>query len=517
MARTKGRVRHAFMRAGWRLRDERGIALVTALGVLFVLSLALTSLAYYTSTNSRTSARERAAQQAHALADAGVNNALAVLFQEGADLQDHDLLPDGSTQEPANANRYEGGRVEWSGRLVELTSAPDPSLGSSTAAWRWEVTATGSVANPTGPDAAPVRRTVKANVNLFLPFATELKTPVWNWIYSGATGGLCDTTIDQSVAINAPLYVVGNLCMRSTARVVRSVRPVAVVVEGSATLEQPFNAIGASNAPVDQIYVGNGCRYKNNAASIPCAYNTAATNIWSSALYPEDELLRIPDIKWAEWYRLASPGPRSPCTTSSGTPPVFDVDKVMGGLAVPGVFHLTPSTASYTCWTRRGELSWNHVDKILKVRGTVFIDGSAKIENGVVSSYDAFSSLYLTGTLLIKNSKMCARLKTDRSGCDQANWNPNDRILAIAAKGSGGQIPADVSIQIVSGEFQGALYGVWAVSSSTTTQTQGPQVSEDDVQIGQSNDIGFPLITQVPTGMPGNDIPPPSLETPDIG
>ena len=495
-----------FASAGRRLGDERGIALVMALGVLFVLSLTLTSLIYFTGTNSRTSARERSAQQAHALAEAGLNNAFSVLYADGADLSDPDLLPDGSAQEPVKTNEYEGGRVEWSGTLVETMDK-----------WQWEVTATGIVKNPTGPGAADVRRTLNGSAKLFLPPAQGLDQDVWNWIYSGATGGVCDTTIDQSVAINAPLYVVGNLCMRSTAKVVRGARPLAVVVEGRATLEQPHNAIGSLTAAIDQVHVGNGCKYTINLLYVPCAYNQLTANIFRAAPYSGEFPVRISEVKWPDWYRYASPGPRSRCTTSSGTPPVFDVDNVMGGDMVPGVFELTPATSSYTCRTRRGELSWNHLTKVLTVRGTVFIDGSAKIENGTISSYDAFSALYLTGTLLVKNSTMCAVLSSDGKDCDATAWNPNTRMLAIAARGTGGQVPADTSIELVSSEFQGALYGTGSVSSTTTTETQGPQVSEEDVQIGQSNNVAFPLITQVPTGMFGEEIPPPSVEAPDVG
>ena len=499
------RTRAALVALRRRLDDDRGIALVTALGVLFVLSLSLTSIVYYTSTNSRTSARERADQQARALAEAGVNNALAVLYKQGVNLEDASLLP--GAQAP-NKKAYEGGSTEWYGVL---------SQGSQ---WQWQVTATGTVKNPTGPGAADVKRTLTANVGFAYPQATGLQHPVWNWIYSGATGAVCDMTIDQSVSINAPLYVVGNLCMKSTAKVVRASRPVVVVVEGNATLSEPQNAIGASNAKIDQVYVGGSCQYKNNAlVPAPCPFNTTQTNIWADALYPTSEFLRTPEPDWAKWYERASPGPRSGCTTSTGTPPVFDVDNVLGGQSVPGVFHLTPSTSSYTCVAPRGELSWNHQTKVLKVVGTVFLDGSAKIENGLVATYQAFSTIYVTGTLLIKNSSVCAHTKSDKVGsaCDNAPWDPNQKMLILAARGSGGQVSADTSIQLVSSEFQGGLYGKWAVSSSTTTSTQGPQVSEDVVQIGQSNSVGFPLITQVPSGTPLNPIPVPVPQAPDVG
>ncbi len=495
-----------------RLADERGIALVMALGVLLVLSITLTSLIYYTGTNSRSSARDRAAQQAHALAEAGVNNALAVLSKPGADLEDPNLLPDGTTT-PPHVNRYEGGHVEWSGKLVEISA-------TNGGAWRWELSGTGVVANPTGPGAAPVRRTVNANVNLFIPDRDVLSSPVWNWIYSGAIGATCDTVVDQGVTITAPFYVVGNLCMKSTASVERRARPIAVVVEGNVSLEEVKTAIGSNAARIDQVKIGGTCSYQKRTP-VPCEpyYNTTTTNVWRHGPYTGDPI-RLDQADWGYWYEKASPGPRSPCAESSGTPPQFDVDGLLRERVVPGVFHLTPGTSSYRCKTRRGELSWDHTTRTLTVQGTIFIDGSAKIENGVVNTYNAFSAVYLTGTLLIKNSSMCAWKEGEKVGsaCDNVKWNPNDKMLIFAADGRGGQISTpDTSIELVSSEFQGGLYGTWAVKSSTFTSTQGPQVSHDDVQIGQSNEISFPLITQVPTGAPTQPPPPPRLESPDVG
>ena len=62
-----------------RLRDERGIALIMALGILFVLTITLGTVIYVTSASARHAEHSNAGQKAYALAEAGVNNALAVL------------------------------------------------------------------------------------------------------------------------------------------------------------------------------------------------------------------------------------------------------------------------------------------------------------------------------------------------------------------------------------------------------------------------------------------------------
>ena len=72
---------HRRHRLGIRLRDERGMALVMALGIMLVLTITLTTVITFTAAGSRDSHRVNAGQKATALAEAGVNNALAVLTQ----------------------------------------------------------------------------------------------------------------------------------------------------------------------------------------------------------------------------------------------------------------------------------------------------------------------------------------------------------------------------------------------------------------------------------------------------
>jgi hypothetical protein len=55
----------------------------------------------------------------------------------------------------------------------------------------------------------------------------------------------------------------------------------------------------------------------------------------------------------------------------------------------------------------------------------------------------------------------------------------------------------------VSSTFQGALYARFAIDASTTSVTQGPLVSEDEVRVGQTNGVDFPDLVIVPIGMPG--------------
>jgi hypothetical protein len=183
--------------------------------------------------------------------------------------------------------------------------------------------------------------------------------------------------------------------------------------------------------------------------------------------------------------------------SDQGSPTSPDASKRNGSVLT--TFNLTPG-ASYGCKTAGGELSWNVATKVLTVKGTVYIDGSAVVDSGGPDTYDGQGSLYLTGTLLIKNTKLCA--VADASGnCDTAHWNPNTRLLVFAADGNGGQVPVGDSIQLVSATLQGALYGTNAIDNDTTSNVIGPMIGST-VALGQSVTTSFPAITIVPTGMP---------------
>src|SRR4051812_1123940 len=62
-----------------RLQDERGIALIMALGGMLVLTLALAATVVPSSGSARHSTSANAGQAAYAAAEAGINNAVAVL------------------------------------------------------------------------------------------------------------------------------------------------------------------------------------------------------------------------------------------------------------------------------------------------------------------------------------------------------------------------------------------------------------------------------------------------------
>ena len=131
-------------RAFPRLRDESGIALVMALGIMLVLTIALTTTIFLTSASARHANSSNAGQKAYALAEAGVNNAIASCMRATTP-PTRPRSRATPTLLPTRTTTYDTGSVTWSG-----IARPDDR---SATQWpfEWRITATGTVAEPDRP------------------------------------------------------------------------------------------------------------------------------------------------------------------------------------------------------------------------------------------------------------------------------------------------------------------------------------------------------------------------------
>ncbi len=193
-----------------RLGDESGIALVMALGVMLVLTIVLTTVITFTAAGARDSNRVNAGQKATALAEAGLNNALAVLNQNypATPTAATPAYPGNPALLPSRTTAYPTGNATWGGTL-EISP-----LGAQWAD-EWRITSTGSVANPTGPGAARVTRTVRAVVPIIVPATVPVtgQSPL-NFIYAEN-----DVTFLQSVVVASPVYATNDLVLQNTSTI----------------------------------------------------------------------------------------------------------------------------------------------------------------------------------------------------------------------------------------------------------------------------------------------------------
>jgi hypothetical protein len=517
-----------------RLEDESGIALALALLVMIVLTISTTSLIYYTTSNQNSSQLSLSRDGAYRMAEAGINNAMAVLGDPpdpatgiGNNALDKNVFcglpgktytsttPDCVIQDTyANA----GGYVIWKGVLNTGTAV-------------WQITSTGYVLNPSVHQSTAVysSRTLTVSVAVHPTLTQPLNTPVWNYIYAtkpaSSPATVCDEDLYNSVVISSPFYVEGNLCLHQTSSITRG----PLVVKGRLSMDSTSqNFAGTSSVPLSDAHIVNGCTVKNTTHT-RCNWNGTQTvqgldNLYATVLDTTPPANLTPPVpNWNNWYLNASPGPYFPCQTINGQAPLspltFDniVDPNPGDTDAQKLVYQNNSATTqdltpgydYRCKTIAGELSWNNTTKVLTIKGTVYIDGSVYIQNGAVNRYTGQGVIYLGGTFLMKNSSLCGAV--NNGACDmravQASpaqgWDPNAALLCFVAKGTGGQVNPGDSAQFVSATLQGAVYANGSIEIGTTSNVDGPMVGYQ-VLLGQSVTTSFPSITIVPEGMPSN-------------
>jgi Tfp pilus assembly protein PilX len=546
-------------------RRQEGFALIMAVGVLGVLTIAGTTVMVYTTSNTRISQRSKSDESSFSLSEAALNNAMAVLSNPSNNALDPDTLP--NTEATASSAAYENGTAKWYG-VLDRTAAV------------WTVTGLGLYNNPAGPGTAQVRRKLTAKVPVVPTYTQPLNNPSWNYIYATSTSAVCDEYLSNNVGGSSRMYVAGDLCLNNNAGFTAS----SLIVAGD--LDLANNAFVGANPSMStrvETYVGGNCRYGGGSWAT-CTGNQDSRRIYSKlsdgstiGVNHTPPVIAAPTADFVLWYENSIPGPSQSCTTTSGTPPSFDSDYPARNNNL-GVFDLTPAS-SYVCrvgpgasttntgaltaaqttvtvasasgfptsafririddelmnvtagfgsttWTvtrgvngstaathlinssvlwddanTSGEISWNATSKNLTVKGTIFIDGSATVTSSL-ASYNGQATLYLSGTFLITGS-LCGGVSG--GACNFASWNPNTEMFTVVANGTGGQAGLGNSIQASNNaSFQGGLFATGNVEYSNNAKSDGPIMANSVILANNVTNDAFPTITTVPVGMPGN-------------
>ena len=508
-----------------RLRDERGMVLVMAVGISTVLLIAGTTAIAYSTSGSKESAQSRARQGAASLAEGGINNALSVLNLPTNNAMLQRTLPactsnntkysDATAQRTDtstwNQSTFDGGSALWCGTYVSSLQT-------------WYLAAIGATRNP-NRSTANVSSTAEATVTVTPNPRQQLGNPVWNYIYAGHTGSVCDQTLNNNVNGSSRLYVAGNLCIGNNAAVSQS----AMSVIGNLTLSGGNTVVGsnASMATRVEAGVGGNCSF-GGGTPVACTGNQDALKIYSKVKDANGNFavgvnhapvtIPPPTADYATWYRNAIPGPAKSCDVSSGPVPTFDTNYPTMDNNVAPVFNLTPSQA-YDCRvgpaaTPSGEIRWTPPTATLPgqlyMTGTIFIDGSASINTGTASStfavqYSGMSALYLSGTFYL-SGKLCATITSAKTDCDFPSYDPNNAMITVVANGTNANGHAGDGILIDNNsQVQGSMYATNAIEFGNVSYSDGPVVGSTLIFGNNVTTNSFANIDYVPAGDPGND------------
>jgi hypothetical protein len=483
-----------------------------ALAVVLVLTVMVTSVIAFTSSNSRDASLKQNGQSAFALAEAGVNDALAQLYSHYY-----------SSSATANNNTTVYNASWFSGTTSQQSPSSTAACTSTSTCMSWDAVSwtpggagvtkgtlvlrgTGRVPNPTGGTA--LTRSVTSTVYVQQP-PQRVQTPsYWSELYTGATGQPCDLTLGQGVAATAPIYVAGNLCVLQAASIQGS--NVTLKVLGNLRLQNGNSNIGKTSA-VKSVQVGGGCvKSTNGAYTTPCPINTSSTDIWDQSgltKAPAPTPDPLPSIDWAS---VAAAQAASTTTCTNGV-----------SLSA-ATFYLTPSSgagsAGYTCSINDnlsaaslGSITYNSAAHTLALSGDIYLSGSLDISTSSPVTYTGVSSFFVAGTVTASNgSNVCVHLSGGT--CDFANatnsassgyWDTTQSVLIIQSQGA---------LSGTNLAFQGGLYSSTSIAlGGGQSATQGPLVSPQIITPGQQLNLSFPNFPFIISGSLGTPAPPYTL------
>jgi hypothetical protein len=465
----------AFRKLSRTLAGERGIAMVMSLGMSSILAISGTSAVLYTTSGERAANYSKAELRAKSLAEAGVNYAFATLHNAT------DPTLGGAV--PPRTVQLEGGTVEYYGSLDQSTN-------------RWTLTGVGRVASP-NPGGSEVIKIVRGRARIGSSTHGSANNAVWNYVYSDATTGCMNLV--NSVTVNVPLYVRGNLCMSNSA----SFTGYSLQVGGTLSLSNSsrvgttdVNAASDNpdNPQVHEVHVAGGCRLGlSGPFSTPCGAEERVFSEVAPDAAPTG--LTKPPVDLPGWYENAYPGPKHGCTTGS-FPGGFDTDSVLNRSR--GTVNLAPATA-YDCQVRDaqnnlvGRIAWDPTNKALIVHGTIFFDGNIEFSNSAVVYYTGRATIYAAGTIRLRNSAMVCGVPT----CD-ASWQPLQNLLAFVAGSSTDSTGFTLEN---SSRLQGGVYVVNDYVEQNSAEMWGPIIARQVYLQNSTRNHYVPLGVLLP-GMP---------------
>jgi Tfp pilus assembly protein PilX len=422
-----------------RVRDERGLALPMALGVTLVLAALTAGIFTYVTTNQGAAERARADQKAYGLAEAGLSFAFSTL-NNAAD-------PYSATSVPSTTVTLPGGSVTYSGSLSGNT---------------WTLTGTATVANPSGPHAAPVVRTASAQALVTTTTVPDMRP--WEYLFVDQPSGCI--TLGNSVTLEVSAYIRGDLCLQNTAQLYSP----AVHLMGSLYVLNSAQ-IGSVGDPVDEFQSTGTCSY--SGTQVTCG---PAAHVYANTVGTVPPSIPKPPIDLVGWYTNADLGPTSSCTTGS-FPGGFDNDSTLN--VSRGTVDLTPA-AAYDCRRVEGgvevaRISWTPGSPgTLTVRGTIYFDGDLTWSNLNLIQYDGLAVIYASGQVVIRNrADLCGV-----ADCD-ATWDPRQDLIVFVA----GSLLSEASSNPTGGDignhvnFQGAMYIVNDFELDNNTTIWGPVIT----------------------------------------
>ena len=449
-----------------------------------VISIALVTTLELSSSGQRSSDLSTSERTAFAVAEAGLNHAEALLANS-ATPNDSTALPSScSTQVAAD-----GGTFCYWGTLSGST---------------WTVYARGTVPNSSSGGSALTHQ-VSQQMAVSSPAATTADNPAWNYLYSDSPTGCM--TLQSSVQIKQKVYVKGDLCMDSSAQILAEAGEVSV--GGEITMNS--SAWIGQSSPLPVLNMGSasaGCKYGSPyvAPGGPTGYTypcNSGHHVNATTKNHTIPTVTKPTFNLAEKYLSASPGPSHPCTSQTGSPPVFDTNTSMDNTSTT----VDIIGAAYSCSTASGSISWVPGSPgTLTIDGTIFFDGDIVVSGTQRARVVGRGTIYTSGQVRLDSSvHICSVFSGTDCNFNAGAWDPDvSMLLLVAGSGTTG-LPSDTyAIEVNSSvRWQGGLYAVGDFVQTSSAIAQGPVIARQIYYDSSTGSVSAPF-DNLPPGAPGS-------------
>lgn len=480
----------AFRRTAAWLRREDGISLLMVMGFVIIFSITTSAIVSEVTSNEKSAGRDDSSVAIFNLAEAALNF--------GAD----STIDWANTNDPAGTlpDRCLPTSCAWTS--LQQTSWPS-LLATELPQWYAQKVTdplTAAIAWTVHARATRGLTTKELEIRLtrhYVPDPDAFKA--WKGAFANNKAGkdYC-VHLENNIALTQNLFTSGDLCIDNSAAIFDDPKvsgPNTTVYVGNDLWIVGTGTIGKSSEKILHATVRNQCNY----AGDPVNCNSAA----SSKIYASDpvviggaaiEVTKPPlDLSW---YENASPGPKHPCVTQTGTPPTFDTNTIRdNGL---GQANLFPSTA-YSCTTPSGSISWTPGSPgHLVVSGAIYFDGDFS-PGGAWVQYSGSATIYFTGTVKFYN---------DDKICPTAACTPNPdftsgNMLVLVAMNNGVTPDSDTyTFQLHNTSiFQGGAYAVGGWQALNYARMEGPVVA-DAFSLSNHAEFYAPLNIDLPDDAP---------------
>lgn len=524
------------------LRRDDGFALVLALACIVVFGISTAAAISYTTSNQQASVQSASDLQARQYAEAGLNDAVSTLWHtnaNGSDPTASGLL--GTSASPlvfcittTSCSSGEVGSATVAGCYGGTNGATCTGISPSAPVSTWVIVSTGYARKP---DGSTISRSATAEI-LVSPLNSGAVAAVWNHVFLTApvVPNVCQTTFSaQNMTFNAPVYVIGNLCMTAqNDSILENGQPVDVQIGGVLAIEAQNDSVGSSGTPITSGVVVGGCTTSsppwNSTAACGSTsyYHVRSTDTFTSQAAPAETA-----TDEANDYAAFDPGPDHTCLAGTSPAPLNanQLDWAPNGANEPndsgsgssgGSFNLTPSS-SYACisqnGTSKGYLIWNNGGssitvsgitvpaKTLAVNGSIFFDSNLTVTQA--ATYTGTAALEVAGTITFtqQNVTLCATASCVHGSTHWQGNSGNNSMLTLVSLIANSSAAINFSAQ--SEQFQGSL---WTQPSSTcaigaqSVTIEGPIVCGSmNIAAQSANLMPLPAIKNMPVGAP---IPP---------